>query len=152
MQHHATNRAALSAQQHQAIRLLVKGENVSEVARQTGVHRGTVHRWIKENADFIAEYNQTLVEARARTNEERRQYRAQAFAVLVEMMSHETVPAATRVRAARHVIELTEDLDESGPAQVTERIVYRSMEQADEETKRLFRLIDRAEAERLASA
>ena len=48
---------AISAKQEQAINLMVAGTSLCETAARLGVGRGTLYRWMQEDADFIAAYN-----------------------------------------------------------------------------------------------
>lgn len=48
---------SLSAQQLQALDALLKGETVSKAAGDAGVDRSTVHRWLREDYHFLAEFN-----------------------------------------------------------------------------------------------
>ncbi len=47
----------LSIPQERAIELLLSGANVTESAKAAGVARETVHRWMKDDWDFIAAWN-----------------------------------------------------------------------------------------------
>lgn len=53
MQH---KRAELADKQQRAVAALVSGETVKDAARDAGVNRSTVHRWLKE-PDFMAALN-----------------------------------------------------------------------------------------------
>jgi hypothetical protein len=48
----------LSPAQVRALGLLLAGLGVSEIAREVGVHRVTLHKWMKRHAGFSAAYNQ----------------------------------------------------------------------------------------------
>jgi len=47
----------LPAQQQKALELLVMGRSVAETAREVGVGRTTMFRWLKSDAHFQAAYN-----------------------------------------------------------------------------------------------
>ena len=53
----AEEEPTISAEQEQAIGLLGAGKSVAEAAEVMGVSRGTVHRWLREDAEFVAAYN-----------------------------------------------------------------------------------------------
>ena len=49
--------ADLTAQQNQALTLLITGRSIPEIAQELGLHRSTVWRWSREpafEAEFIA--------------------------------------------------------------------------------------------------
>jgi hypothetical protein len=60
----------LSAAQERALQQLAAGTSIKETARVVGVGRRTVHRWLKEDANFAAAYNawrrETVDSGRAR--------------------------------------------------------------------------------------
>src|SRR5579872_1365044 len=62
--------AALTPAQRIAIERLSVGETVVDAARAAGVTRMTLHRWLKQDAEFVAAYNawqeETLASARGR--------------------------------------------------------------------------------------
>ena len=61
---------ALTVLQEQALQQLAAGTSIKETARVVGVGRRTVHRWLKEDANFAAAYNawrrETVDSGRAR--------------------------------------------------------------------------------------
>jgi len=48
----------LKPEQARALALLLAGNSVSDIAREVGVHRATLHKWMKHHAGFAAAYNQ----------------------------------------------------------------------------------------------
>jgi transposase-like protein len=48
----------LTPAQARAVALLLAGRSVSEIAGEVGVHRVTLHKWMKRHAGFAAAYNQ----------------------------------------------------------------------------------------------
>src|ERR1700722_10537908 len=48
----------LKPEQARALALLLAGCSVSDIAREVGVHRMTIHKWMKGHAGFAAAYNQ----------------------------------------------------------------------------------------------
>ncbi len=48
----------LRPEQEKALAMLVAGKSVTDVAREIGVHRVTLHRWMKSNPSFAAAFNQ----------------------------------------------------------------------------------------------
>jgi transposase-like protein len=47
----------LSAEQRQALGMMLAGAKVHKIAREVGVHRTTLHRWKKKHAGFTAAFN-----------------------------------------------------------------------------------------------
>jgi transposase-like protein len=47
----------LSAEQRQALGMMLAGTKIGKIARELGVHRTTLHRWRKTHAGFIAAFN-----------------------------------------------------------------------------------------------
>jgi hypothetical protein len=54
----------LSAQQERAVALLLTGASVTAVAASIGVSRETLHRWKRENFEFVAAFNRGRREIR----------------------------------------------------------------------------------------
>jgi hypothetical protein len=48
----------LGAAQRAALELIFAGKSVAETAREAGVNRRTIHRWIKNDPVFAAAYNE----------------------------------------------------------------------------------------------
>lgn len=51
------NTDMLDTQQVTAIERLISGDTVTAAAAEAGVDRSTVYRWLKEDAEFVAELN-----------------------------------------------------------------------------------------------
>ena len=47
----------LTAQQHAVLSLLASGQSVTAAAEGSGIHRGTIHRWLSSDPNFRAAYN-----------------------------------------------------------------------------------------------
>ena len=54
----------LSTNQEKALAALLAGHTATEAASIAGVHRSTVHRWLKE-PEFLAEHNRQKAEIQA---------------------------------------------------------------------------------------
>jgi hypothetical protein len=48
----------LREEQQRALELLVSGTSVAEAAQLVGIDRGTIFRWLKHDAAFVAAYNE----------------------------------------------------------------------------------------------
>ena len=89
----------LSTKQRKAVEALLATGEVSAAAREAGVSRATLHRWLKEPA-FLAAVREA--EARALDDLSRLLVRLgrTAAATLAKAMAEPSAPWATRVRAA----------------------------------------------------
>ncbi len=58
--------ATVSASQALAIETLLAGESVTQAAAVAGVDRATVHRWLKDDCAFQAEWNRERLALRER--------------------------------------------------------------------------------------
>ena len=98
MRHHATP-AALSPKQRRAVEALLSTGEVAAAAREAGINRASLHRWLKEPA-----FLQAVREAEAAALDELSRLLVRlgrtAAATLAKAMSDPAVPWATRVRAA----------------------------------------------------
>ena len=96
---HDPTSGQLSPKQRKAVEALLATGEVSAAAREAGVHRDTLHRWLRQPA-FLAAVRET--EARALDDLSRMLVRLgrTAASTLAKAMSDSTAPYPTRVRAA----------------------------------------------------
>lgn len=66
MQQNTTD-TELSPKQHEAIDLLLQGQNITTISKEIGVDRSTIYRW-QDNFDFEAERNKKARELRDAAN------------------------------------------------------------------------------------
>jgi transposase-like protein len=89
----------LTARQRRAVEALLTNGEVSAAAREVGIHRDTLHRWLKQPG-----FQQAVRQAEAQTLDDLSRLLVQlgrtAVATLAKAMRDPTVPAASRVRAA----------------------------------------------------
>jgi transposase-like protein len=89
----------LTARQRRAVEALLTNGEVSAAAREVGIHRDTLHRWLKQPG-----FQQAVRQAEAQTLDNLSRLLVQlgrtAVATLATAMRDPTVPAASRVRAA----------------------------------------------------
>lgn len=99
MPQNLTPDGALTPKQRKAVEALVATGEVSAAAKEAGISRETLHRWLRQ-----APFAQAVRDAEARALDDlsRRLVRMgrTAAATLAKSMSDASVPAATRVRAA----------------------------------------------------
>ena len=89
----------LTSKQRKAVEALLSTGEVSAAAREAGIHRDTLHRWLKQPT-FVAAVRET--EARALDDLSRLLVRLgrTAATTLATAMSDASAPYPTRVRAA----------------------------------------------------
>lgn len=141
MQHAATPINQLTEKQLKAIRLLVDGHNLAEVARQIGVDRSTVHRWSNDNEAFVTEYDKQRLEAQVQSDAHLRRFQAQALETILRLMTDDKAPAATRLRAASLILEFTRDVSKPGDTRVVTKYENGWTPLADEDLERVLREI-----------
>ncbi|MDQ3694766.1 MAG: phBC6A51 family helix-turn-helix protein [Chloroflexota bacterium] len=103
MRQDATVQQPLSPKQRRAVEALLTTGEVAAAARDVGINRGTLYRWLQEPA-FLAAVREA--EAKALDELSRLLVRLSRTAVgtLAKAMSDPATPAATRVRAADAVL------------------------------------------------
>ncbi len=98
MPHNPTPRE-ITGKRRRAVEALLSTGEVSAAAREAGIHRDTLHRWLKEPV-----FLQAVREAEAAALDELSRLLVRlgrtAAATLAKAMSDPAVPWATRVRAA----------------------------------------------------
>ncbi len=103
MQHAA---AKLTPKQEKAITALLSQPTIEAAASSLGVNPATVHRWLQEPA-FAAAYRSARRDAVGQAVTRLQQVSGGAVAVLVQVMADKANPAATRVTAAKTVLEFS---------------------------------------------
>ena len=113
-----------------AIAALLTQRNQEEAAREAGVSKRTLHRWLKMPA-FHTAYLEARRAAMFQANARLQQAASAAVSTLLKIMIDPSAPASARVRAADRVLERgrqgleTEDLE----------IRLTALEQASEASK-----------------
>ena len=98
MPHHATPER-LSAKQRRAVEALLATGEVTAAAREAGINRTTLYRWLKE-PDFLAAVRHAEAEALDELSRLLVRLGRTAVATIAKAMSDPVTPAATKVRAA----------------------------------------------------
>jgi hypothetical protein len=89
----------VSPKQRKAVDALLATGEVSAAAREVGVSRHTIHRWLKEPA-FLAAVRQAEAAALDELSRLLVRLGRTAIATIAKAMNDPATPAATRVRAA----------------------------------------------------
>ncbi len=100
----ATQTDTLTPKQQKCLAALLTEPTIAAAAAKVGVGERTVHTWLSEPA-FADAYRQARREAVRVAIGRLQQVSAGAVAVLVNVMADKATPAATRVNAAKAVIE-----------------------------------------------
>jgi len=79
------------------------GATVTDAARQAGVDRTTIHRWLK-NPRFVAEWNRSKCELRERMHAECQAMIPDAIRTVRELVTGTDLPPAIRLKAAMFVL------------------------------------------------
>ncbi len=93
---------SLNAQQQQALGLLTTGLRIEEIAETLGVHRSTIWRW-RQDPEFIARWNQILVDTREEQTRYLLELQQEAFEALRGCLLSEN--DMVRLRASLSVLE-----------------------------------------------
>ena len=94
----------LTAKQEKAITALLAQPTIAAAATAVGVNPATIYRWLAEPA-FEAAYRAARREAVGQAIASLQQVSTHAVTVLVIVMANTSTPPATRVVAARTVLE-----------------------------------------------
>ncbi len=94
----------LTPRQHKTIAALLSEPTIEKAAAKVGVGERTLHTWLSESA-FADAYRTARREAVSQAIARLQQVSTHAVTVLVNVMASTETPAATRVAAARTVLE-----------------------------------------------
>ncbi len=96
----------LTPKQEKAITALLAQPTIEAAAASLGINPATVHRWLGEPA-FVEAYRSARRDAVGQAVTRLQQVSGAAVAVLVQVMADKAAPAATRVNAAKTVLEFS---------------------------------------------
>lgn len=94
----------LTPLQHKAVLALLEKPTVAEAAKSAGVHRATLYKWLREER-FQAVYHGARRELLRHVAARLQQISAEAVETLREVMADKTQQGASRVGAARTVLD-----------------------------------------------
>lgn len=97
--------AELGARQARAIHALLTGASVDKAAKDAHIGKTTLSRWLKDKA-FRAAYQAAQQRAQGWTQHRLQHLAAKAVQTLEEILEDTTLPASTKVEAARTVLTL----------------------------------------------
>jgi transposase-like protein len=95
----------LTPAQSQVAAALAEGSSVTAAARSAGIHRTTVHHWMRTSAEFRAAVERARSDFEAALADELRDISASALQTLRSLLSNPESPPSVRLRAALAVLE-----------------------------------------------
>ena len=101
----ATRNDHLTPKQQKALAALLSEPTIEKAAAKVGVGERTLHTWLHEPA-FAAAYRAARREAVSQAVARLQQVSTHAVTVLVNVMANTSTPPATRVAAAKTVLEM----------------------------------------------
>jgi hypothetical protein len=96
---HDSRSSPLSTKQHKAVAALLTTGEVKAAATAAGIHRDTLHRWLKDPT-FLAAVREAEAEALDALSRQFVHLGATAIATIAQAMTDSETPTATKVRAA----------------------------------------------------
>ena len=100
----------ISAKQALALGSLLSGKPISQAARDAGVSRSTLHKWLSEDPEFICFFNSLKRELAETVEQNLRLLASKAVRTLSRLLTRRSVSDAIKLQAATVVLKLA-----SGP-------------------------------------
>lgn len=113
-------RYVLSAQQAQALEMLMAGQTVTETAAALGIARETVSRWRSKDPTFKAAYNDALKSSWEASRTRLLEARVKAVNRLIELIDSENEAMALKACMALMRFEVKEPGGHTDPADIEE--------------------------------
>jgi transposase-like protein len=101
----AISDAGLSPVQAQIIEALAQGQTVSAAAEKAGVHRTTIHHWIRNQPQFKAAVQTAQSEYAAEVNDSINELAAHALLTLHDLLRDPATPHAVRLKTALAILQ-----------------------------------------------
>ncbi len=95
----------LSPAQAQVITALAQGRTITAAAREAGLHRSTIHNWLRIESAFKTSMQNARAEYAATLNDGMRDLAARALETLRNLLDDPDTPAATRLKTALAVLQ-----------------------------------------------
>jgi DNA-binding MurR/RpiR family transcriptional regulator len=102
---------SLTPAQHRVLIALLEQPTVAEAAESAGVHRATVYRWLQAE-DFRTAYRDARREAVSRATARLQQKSSEAVEALREVVADKSQQGASRVGAARVILDYAAKMTE----------------------------------------
>jgi hypothetical protein len=97
--------ANLSPAQAQVIAVLVQGRSVTAAALEAGIHRSTIHNWLRHEPAFKTAMQNAHTEYTAALNDSMRDLAALALETLRTLLDDPQTPPAIRLKAALAILQ-----------------------------------------------
>jgi AcrR family transcriptional regulator len=97
--------SSLSPVQAQVIQVLAKGSTVTAAANAAGIHRTTIHHWLRTQKEFAAALEQAHEEYVEQLRDELQELSGLALSKMRELLDDPNTPASVRLRAALAVLQ-----------------------------------------------
>src|SRR6266404_5625155 len=97
--------AGLSPVQAQVIEALAQGQTVSAAAEKAGIHRTTIHNWIRNQPQFKAAVQTAQSEYAAEVNDSIHELAAHALLTLHDLLRDPATPHAIRLKTALAILQ-----------------------------------------------
>jgi hypothetical protein len=95
----------LSPAQAQVIAAFARGRSITAAALEAGVHRSTIHNWLRDEPGFTTAVQLARAEYAAILNDGMRDLAARALETVRELLDDPQTPPAIRLKAALAVLE-----------------------------------------------
>ena len=97
---------SLTTQQEQVLALLSAGATIADAAQSAGIHRNTIHNWLRSAPEFQQALDQARQAKALYWQEQAEQLAPEALATIRTLMTDPKTPPATRLRAAQIILNL----------------------------------------------
>ena len=109
---------SLTTQQEQVLALVSAGSTIADAAQSAGIHRNTIHNWLRSAPDFQHALGQARQAKALYWQEQAEALAADALATIRTLMTDPKTPAATRLRAAQIILNLATNAPKTMPKNV----------------------------------
>jgi transposase-like protein len=89
----------------QILEALSNGRSIAAAARDAGVHRSTIHLWIRTDAELSLAVDRARATQQSALFDELQDLAAQAVETLRELLTQSTTPASVKLRAAQAILK-----------------------------------------------
>jgi transposase len=132
MQHNTTHSKGLSAEQLSAIAALRARLSVTDAAKQIGVDRSTIYRWLHGDEVFVSELNQAKQEQLDAVRAELSLLACEATRTLREILLSADAPGPVKLKTAIAVLHalgalVPEKIGSTDPQQIRSEQITRQM-------------------------
>ena len=97
--------STLSTPQQQVVNALAQGSTITAAAEATGIHRTTVHNWIKDQPDFAKAVLDARAEVIHTLRDQLKHLSFRSLATLQSLLDDPNTPHAVRLKTALAILE-----------------------------------------------